>query len=148
VLLRSILVSLTVAASAMPVPAADLAAIKREIAKEPKYQATPRYCLLVFGKEANTRICMVQDGNRLYVDRNGNGDLTDPGELLTSDNPAYFHFDQIVERDGTVHKGLTLSNRGDGTFQLELGENDRHAQHKNAAAMVACSVGQIFNPAG
>jgi hypothetical protein len=52
------------------------------IAKEPKYQSKPKYCLLVFGPEAKTRVWLVLDGDVLYVDRNGNGDLTEEGERI------------------------------------------------------------------
>src|SRR5262245_52648658 len=63
--------------------AADLAKIERKIAKEPAYQTkSPKYCLLVFGLDAKTRVWLVQDGDTLYVDRNGNGDLTEPGESV------------------------------------------------------------------
>ena len=55
---------------------ADLAAVDRALTKEPKYQSAPRYCLLVFGPEAKTRVWLVVDGDTLYVDRNGDGDLT------------------------------------------------------------------------
>src|SRR5262249_50065817 len=58
---------------------ADLTKIDRTIAKEPAYKSRPKYCLLVFGPEAKTRVWLVLDGDRLYVDRNGNGDLTDDG---------------------------------------------------------------------
>ena len=58
-------------------PAADLTKIDRTIAKEPAYQTkAPKYCLLVFGPEAKLRAWLVLDGNVLYVDRNGDGDLT------------------------------------------------------------------------
>src|SRR6516165_9330594 len=66
-----------VALSAALAPAADLAAIDRRFVKEPTYQSKPRYCLLVFGPEAQTRVWLVQDGDVLYVDRNGDGDLTE-----------------------------------------------------------------------
>jgi hypothetical protein len=63
--------------------AADLKKIDRTIAKEPAYASKqPRYCLLVFGPEATTRVWLVVDGDFLYVDRNGNGDLTEPGERV------------------------------------------------------------------
>jgi hypothetical protein len=62
--------------------AADLTKIDRRIAKEPEYKSKPKYCLLVFGPEAKTRVWLVQDGDTLYVDRNGNGDLTDGGERV------------------------------------------------------------------
>jgi hypothetical protein len=61
--------------------AVDLSKIDRTIAKEPTYRtATQRYCLLVFGPEAKARVWLVVDGDDLYVDRNGNGDLTEAGE--------------------------------------------------------------------
>jgi hypothetical protein len=62
--------------------AADLTKVDRTIAKEPAYQAKPKYCLLVLGPAAQTRVWLVQDGSTLYIDRNGNGDLTEPGEKV------------------------------------------------------------------
>jgi hypothetical protein len=60
--------------------AVDLKSIDRKIAREPEYHSQPRYCLLVFGPEAKTHVWLVEDGKRLFVDRNANGDLTDDGE--------------------------------------------------------------------
>ena len=66
-----------------PVFAGDLQKLDRRIAKEPVYSAkTQEYCLLVFGPEAKTRIWLVIDGDDLYVDRNSNGDLTEPKEKV------------------------------------------------------------------
>ena len=62
--------------------APDLAKIDRTIVKEPAYETQPRYCLLVFGPNAETRVWLVEDGETLYVDRNANGDLTEQGEAL------------------------------------------------------------------
>src|SRR5215470_2192313 len=64
--------------------AADLTKIDRTIAKEPVYQNKPKYCLLVFGPEAKTCVWLVLDGNVLYVDRNGNGDLLEKGKRHTA----------------------------------------------------------------
>src|SRR5438045_5964676 len=65
------------------VQAADLNKIERTIAKEPAYQTkSPKYCLLVFGPDAKDRAWLVQDGDTLYVDRNGNGDLTENGKQV------------------------------------------------------------------
>lgn len=65
--------------------AVDLTAIDRSLAKEPVYESKhPQYCLLVFGAEAKTRVWLVFDGDTLYIDRNGNGDLTEPGERVTA----------------------------------------------------------------
>src|SRR2546423_845878 len=75
-------------------PAADLTKIDRSLKKEPAYQSkSPKYGLLVFGPKAETRIWLVLDvgdelaggdGSKtfLYVDRNGDGDLTGPGEKV------------------------------------------------------------------
>lgn len=62
--------------------AADLAALPRTLAKEPTYAGKPAYCLLVFGAEAKQRVWVVRDGDTVYIDRNGNGDLTEPGEKV------------------------------------------------------------------
>jgi hypothetical protein len=57
--------------------------IERRIAKEPRYESTPRYVLLAFGPEAKQLVWLVEDGRQLYIDRNGNGDLTDDGPPVT-----------------------------------------------------------------
>jgi hypothetical protein len=63
--------------------AVDLTKIDRSLRKEPAYQSkAPQYCLLVFGPQAKARVWLVLDGDALYLDRNGNGDLTEPGERL------------------------------------------------------------------
>lgn len=77
----SILLALSSAAAA----AVDLTKIERTIAREPAYRDKPKYCLLVFGPEAKTRVWLVQDGATLYVDRNGNGDLTEEGEKVAAE---------------------------------------------------------------
>jgi hypothetical protein len=65
--------------------AADLSQVPRTLVKEPSYRGQPRYCLLVFGPEARTRVWLAQDGDTLYVDRNGDGDLTEPGEKVAAE---------------------------------------------------------------
>jgi len=66
------------------VAATDLDKIDRTIGKEPTYRSKqPLYCLLVFGPKATLRVWLVADGDDLYVDRNGNGDLTEVGERVT-----------------------------------------------------------------
>ena len=61
----------------------DLQNIDRTITKEPTYQTTsPKYCLAVFGSNAQTRVWLVLDGDTLFIDRNGNLDLTDEGEKV------------------------------------------------------------------
>jgi hypothetical protein len=70
-------------ATASLATASDLRKIDRTIRKEPEYKGKPQYALLVFGPEAKTRVWVVQDGETLYVDRNGDGDLTGKDERFT-----------------------------------------------------------------
>lgn len=79
--------------------AADLSKIDRTIRKEPKYKGKPKYALLVFGPEAQTRVWVVQDGETLYVDRNGDGDLTGKDERFTLDcpNPRLYGFGHLAD---------------------------------------------------
>ncbi len=94
--------------------AVDLAKIERKIAKEPAYRNKPKYCLLVLGPEAKTRVWLVQDGDTLYVDRNGNGDLTEANEKVTAERSenaeeGVYVFNAGDLRDGArLHKELTL----------------------------------------
>jgi hypothetical protein len=62
--------------------AADLSAVDKTIGKEPVYKSKPGYALLVFGPEARTRVWLVQDGERIFIDRNADGDLTGAGESV------------------------------------------------------------------
>ena len=74
----------------------DLRRIDRRIAKEPKYHFQPHYALLVFGPNAERRSWLVVDGDGteansgrvLYLDRNGNGDLTEPDDRIEFDAEA------------------------------------------------------------
>jgi hypothetical protein len=90
--------------------------------KEPRYQYEPRYALLVFGPKRQQRVWMVLDGTTLYVDKNANGDLTEPEERLEPNNPkddsnrfggsgSHTHFDVF---EFTVQAGAT----GTSKFQL------------------------------
>jgi hypothetical protein len=56
----------------------------RSLGKQPRYTGKPLYCLLVFGPEGRDRVWLVRDGDTLYADKNGNGDLTDPGEKIVA----------------------------------------------------------------
>ncbi len=52
------------------------------VRKEPPYEARVQYCLLLLGREAKTRLWLASDGKTLFIDKNGNGDLTEPGEAV------------------------------------------------------------------
>lgn len=69
---------------------ADLTKIDRAIQKEPRYTSTPYYALLAFGPDAVKRVWVVLDGDVLYVDRNGNGDLTEDGERIAVTSTKQF----------------------------------------------------------
>jgi hypothetical protein len=102
--------------------AADLSTIDRTVAKEPAYKSKPWYCLLVFGQEAKTKVWLVLDGDVLYVDRNGNGDLTEEGERVPRTDAHktgtssefvfremhYYRAGDITEQGGLKYTGLTL----------------------------------------
>jgi hypothetical protein len=70
----------------------------------------------VFGPEAKTRIWLVMDGKTLYVDRNGNGDLTEDGEKIAAKKGLDYLDEDIFDvdeiHDGVrAHKNLTLHVR-------------------------------------
>jgi hypothetical protein len=104
---------------AVPASAADLTKVDRKIAVEPAYRSKPKYCMLVFGPQARTQVWLILDDDTLYVDRNGNGDLTEASEKVPAaksdaDDSAQgiFTFEAGDVRDGELtHKGLTLGVR-------------------------------------
>jgi hypothetical protein len=74
----------------------DLSNVDRRVL-EPAGLVKPRYCLLVFGPEARTRVWLVEDGDTLYVDRNANGDLSEAGEAVALTRRQEF---RAVAEDG------------------------------------------------
>lgn len=126
---RSLLATLMFCGLALPASAADLSKIPRTIAREPVYHGQPRYCLLVFGKDAATRIWLVQDGNTLYIDRKGNGDLTGPENRTVSETGNNFSTGPLREKDGTEHANVLVWNHFQGdTFRLRLGGEQARRQ--------------------
>lgn len=109
--MRPALVALLLASAAV---AADPPKFDRTIGKEPKYAGTPSYCLLAFGAEAKNRVWLVQDGDTLYLDANGDGDLTDPGDKFvgkktTAGDSTLYRFDvDKLTVGGKTHRGLFL----------------------------------------
>src|SRR5687768_11210725 len=71
--------------------AGDLSTLQRPPLKEPAYTSKPRYCLIVVGQEAETKIWMVEDGPIIYVDCNGNGDVTEKGEKFNVAHKEVFN---------------------------------------------------------
>jgi hypothetical protein len=95
----------------------DLAKIDRTIRKEPAYRTNaPKYGLLVFGPGGKDRVWLVRDGDTLHVDRNGNGDLTEPGEKVVAEkrpgrdeaeDGCSFNAGDVTV-GGRTHKGLAV----------------------------------------
>jgi hypothetical protein len=132
---------LVVGSTAVTACGADLTKIDRTIAKEPAYKSKPKYCLLVFGPEAKTRVWLVLDGDTLYADRNGNGDLTEKGERFVAEpvtrsgnKRRVWKVGEVAASSGkAVYTGLTvldvsedsrLGNRGLGiTVKIPIGSS-------------------------
>jgi hypothetical protein len=101
-----VLASAALLAAGVATAGVDLGKIERTIAREPAYHSgSPKYCLLVFGPEAKTRVWLVLDGKDLYADRTGKGDRTGPGKLvknLSPKNPkiSTFRTGPILAKDG------------------------------------------------
>jgi hypothetical protein len=113
------------ASKTAPKPAAiSLEKIDRILTKEPKYLAKPKYSLLVLGTAGKVKVWMVEDGKRLFVDKNANGDLTDDGPPLKPKEerklgPGSWDFNYMLETiapaDGSRHTSFRLRrwNYGD-----------------------------------
>ena len=59
-----------------------------KLVKEVDYTNAPMYSLLVFGPDAERQHWLVVDGGSLYIDRNSNGDITDPEDRILIDQKA------------------------------------------------------------
>jgi hypothetical protein len=111
----------------LPAWAVDLTKIERTIAEEPEYQEkTPKYCLLVFGPEAKTKVWLVEDGDVLHVS-NSEGDLTGTGSRMVRvhkySGGERFLVGHILDADGkTKHSGLDFYRDGDA-FRLRFAGN-------------------------
>ncbi len=82
----TVFVSFFFTASLLSAAPTDLAKADRRIEREPAYENQPGYCLLVFGPQAAGKVWLVLDGETLFVDRNGNGDLTEAREKFEPQN--------------------------------------------------------------
>jgi hypothetical protein len=112
----------------------DLRRIDRRIAKEPKYRFGPHYVLLVFGQKAEHRSWLVVDGDGtepesgrvLYLDRNGNGALTEPGDRVEFDATATA---KMKMGEKSAHSGMNVFPLGrvagvELNFQLWVRKKD------------------------
>ena len=92
--------------------------LHRTLLKEPTYESTPKYSLLVLGGSGDSQpVWMVEDGRRLFLDRNANGDLTDDGAPIRPDKLQKLGKDrwdfkylpaEITPADGSRHTDFVL----------------------------------------
>jgi len=115
-----------VAVNCAPASAVDLTKIDRTIAKEPVYKTKPKYGLLVFGPEAKSRVWLVLDGDVLYVDKNGNGDLTEKDERIKE--TGGFQIGELPLPDNSFpmnSSGLTILKGAPGALRLTITINQK-----------------------
>jgi hypothetical protein len=119
----------------VPATAGEQSKIDRTIAKEPKYQSKPKYCLLVFGSDARTKVWLVLDRDVLYVDRNGNGDLTGEDKKVRrgkahGEAPGNFACGDIVQAGGkTICRDLWVSGSPEeGDMWITANPDGKHSQ--------------------
>jgi hypothetical protein len=132
----SILHSLLLAAG--PAGAVDYDKVDRTLAKEPAYRTkSPKYALLLFGPEARLRVWVVLDGETVYLDRKGNGDLTEPGERF--DTEADCKGVEIADPDGKT-KYVIESVASDYTIYTPEGRRQRAAEGIPPELMVSVAI--------
>lgn len=96
-------------------------------AKEPAYQtSSPRYAVLTFGRD---RVWVVLDGDTLYADRNGDGDLTDKTERKKSvgmyeDGTHRFEFGNLRRVGGQKAQLFVTSGKDGERVSLTVGGVD------------------------
>ncbi|MDA8564135.1 hypothetical protein N9L06_06745 [Mariniblastus sp.] len=90
----------------------------RGIVKIPKLKNEPKYCLLMFGRLNKRPVWLVADGTTIFVDRNSNGDLTEPGERITVSDRS----EAIDYRDGHYDPvEIILDDAGNESVEFEIG---------------------------
>jgi hypothetical protein len=118
---------------------ADLTKLERIIAKEPAYKNKPKYCLVVFGPEAKTRVWLALDGDVLYVDKNGNGDLTEANERIQEDRPTpnfttFLAGNVRLDYETSLTDfNLTIPKRAAGTPDLDITFHGKRASSVRSA---------------
>jgi hypothetical protein len=120
-----------------PATAADLSKIDRTIAKEPAYKNKPLYALLVFGPEARAKVWVVLDGDVLYVDQKGDGDLTAPGVRFPNRGEGVQSF-VIADQNGKDRYRVTslhlirLDKEAEWLLAVDVDVIGTHAQYCGA----------------
>jgi hypothetical protein len=139
---------LAVLAAAPTGRAADLTQIERRTQKEPAYQTkSPAYCLLAFGPEAKAKVWLVYDdtADLLYVDRNGDGDLTDPGEVVKAKGQKTSTFDDLEVKAARFEVGQLNEPGGKGVHANVVVEMQVYRGRKKGFFISAAKVSMDTN---
>jgi hypothetical protein len=113
--------------------AADLSGIDRKIGPEPAYREMPRYCMLVFGRDAEHKVWLVHDGDTLYVDRNANGDLTEPAEkVVAGEDGGMFEVGDVPAGNRTHKRLMVHVMKFEWIAQIDTEAKKRSRQDPNA----------------
>jgi hypothetical protein len=115
----------------------DYSKIERKIVKEPKYVGKPQYALFLLDEAGDFRVWAVLDRfeaemrlpNVLYLDLNGNGDLTEKGERFVSSRDG----DSIEEQDPPSRWGRSVP-----------GKDLKHGMSRSGAFMRGSTVSPYF----
>jgi hypothetical protein len=83
--------------------------------------------LITLGKRGGVKVWMVEDGKRLFVDKNANGDLTDDGPPIEPGNLNWgfeYVLDAITPTNGSRHTAFVLRrwnyNENEDSYGLSL----------------------------
>jgi len=102
----------------------DLSRISRRIEVHPPCQTdSPTYCLIVFGLKAAHRVWVVRDGDRLFVDRNGDGRMTEAPSSMR--HPADRRIELKLPDSGRQYTRLYFRPTSDETCRVVLKAEDR-----------------------
>lgn len=118
--------------------AIDYDKVARPLVKEPAYKTTkPAYGLLLFGPDAKLAVWVVLDGETIYLDRNGNGDLTDDGEKFAKE--ADCKDIELTDPDGKT-RYIVNSIQSDHTLYAPAARRERAAKAIPPEMMIRVSV--------
>ena len=104
---RLLSAALLVTAGLTTASTADLTKIDRQLKDEPKYTTrTPKYCLLVFGPDAETHVWLVHDGVVMHVLDSPDGKSLKKWRQVKASSNSFTLGDVWEEGGKTVHKNL------------------------------------------
>src|SRR5437667_138252 len=94
-------------AGVTPAGAVNLSKIDRTLKDAPAFQSgSPKFCLLVFGPEARTRVWLVADGDVVHVHASPNGKSAAAWRQVKHSRYGTVIGDVWDEDGKTCHKGL------------------------------------------